>query len=112
MENTRQKRISRLVQKELSDIFQKDKKHHYPNVMISVTVVRVTADLSYARIYLSIYPANKPEEILNEIKANTNVIRDELAQRVRHQLRKIPELQFFIDDSLDYVEHIENLLNE
>ena len=112
METTRQKRIARLIQKELSDIFQKNQKHNYPNYFISVTIVRISADLSYARIYLSIYPAKSPEEVLKQIKANTSQIKNELAERIRHQVRKIPELEFFIDDSLDYIEHIEDLLKE
>ena len=112
METTRQNRISRLIQKELSDIFQKDKKHNYPNVLLTVTQVRVTPDLELARIFLSIFPANEPEEILQEIQAQKPAVRNELGKRVRHQLRKIPELEFYLDDSLDYIDHIDELLKK
>ena len=111
MEGTRLQKIERLLQKELSDIFQKQTQAMH-GVLVSVSVVRVSPDLSVARAYLSIFPSAKGEELLKAIRANTKAIRYDLGQRVRLQLRKIPELSFFIDDSLDYIEHIDPLLNK
>ncbi|GHT37911.1 hypothetical protein AGMMS49574_30540 [Bacteroidia bacterium] len=79
--------------------------------LVSVSAVRVSADLSVAKAYLSIFPSDKGEELLKAIRANTKTVRYELGQRVHLQLRKIPELTFFIDDSLDYLENIDKLLN-
>ena len=111
MEGTRLQKIERLLQKELSDIFQKQTQAMHGG-LVSVSVVRVSPDLSVARAYLSIFPSAKGEELLKAIRANTKAIRYDLGQRVRLQLRKIPELSFFIDDSLDYIEHIDSLLNK
>lgn len=81
-------------------------------VMISVTRARVSPDLSICTAYLSIFPSEKSEEILANIKSNEKSIRYELGTRVRNQLRVIPELRFFLDDSLDYLEHIDELLKK
>lgn len=78
-------------------------------VLVSVSVVRVSPDLSVARAYLSIFPSDKSQELLEAIRSNTKAIRFDLGQRIRLQVRKIPELSFFIDDSLDYIENIDNL---
>lgn len=111
MESTRQAKISRLLQKELSEIFrQQTAKTH--GTLVSVSAVRVSPDLSIARVYLSIFPPQKSQEILESITASAKTIRYELAQKVRFQLRKTPELSFYIDDSLDYVERIDQLLKE
>ena len=109
METTRQQKISRLIQKELSDIFQKQTQATH-GVLVSVSAVRISPDLSIARGYLSIFPSEKGEDILKNINENARQIRYELGTRVRHQLRIIPELKFFIDDSLDYLDHIDELL--
>ena len=82
------------------------------NVLVSVSAVRVSPDLSIARVYLSIFPSEKADEILKNINASAKTVRYELAQRVRYQLRKTPELSFFVDDSLDYIEHIDELLKK
>ena len=111
METTRQNKISRLIQKELSEIFLLQTKAMH-GVLVSVSVVRIIPDMSYARVYLSIFPSGKSEEIIKNINDNTKSIRFELGNRVRHQLRIIPELKFFVDDSLDYVEKIDKLLKE
>lgn len=109
MESTRQAKISRLLQKELSEIFrQQTAKTH--GVIVSVSQVRVSPDLSIARAYLSVFPSDKSAEILDNINRSAKTIRYELAQKVRFQLRKTPELSFHIDDSLDYIEKIDNLL--
>ena len=111
MEGTRLQKIERLLQKDLGDIFQKQTQAMH-GVLVSVSVVRVSPDLSVARAYLSIFPSAKGEELLEAIRSNTKAIRYDLGQRVRLQLRKIPELSFFIDDSLDYIEHIDSLLSK
>ena len=111
METTRQAKISSLLQKELSEIFrQQTAKTH--GVLVSVSTVRVSPDLSIARAYLSIFPSDKSAEMMANINAQAKTIRYELAQRVRFQLRKTPELQFYVDDSLDYIENIDHLLEK
>lgn len=109
MESTRQAKIARLIQKELSEIFraQTAKTH---GTIVSVSNVRVTPDLSMARAYLSVFPSAKAQEMIESINHNARTIRYELAQRVRYQLRKTPELSFYLDDSLDYIQNIDNLL--
>ena len=111
MESTRLHKIERLLQKELGDIFQKQTQAMH-GVLVSVSMVRVSPDLSVAKAYLSIFPSDKSKELIEAIRANTKAIRYDLGQRVRTQLRKIPELSFFIDDSLDYIEHIDKLLRQ
>ena len=111
MESTRQAKIARLLQKELSEIFRRQTAKTH-GVLVSVSAVRVSPDLSIARAYLSVFPSDKGQEILNEINRSNKTIRYELAQIVRHQLRKTPELSFYLDDSLDYIENIDNLLKE
>ena len=111
MESTRQAKISRLLQKELSELFrQQTAKTH--GTLVSVSVVRVSPDLSVARAYLSIFPSDKAEAVLQSITASAKTIRYELAQKLRNDLRKMPEFSFFIDDSLDYIENIDNLLKQ
>ena len=111
METTRQNKIARLLQKELSDIFQRQTQATH-GVLVSVSAVRISPDLSVARGYLSVFPSERAEEIVKNINANVKSVRYELGTRVRHQLRIIPELKFFIDDSLDYAEHIDELLKK
>lgn len=109
METTRQAKIARLLQKELSEIFRKQTAKTH-GVLVSVSAVRVSPDLSIARAYLSVFPSDKAQEIMESINKSSKTIRYELAQKVRYQLRKTPELSFYIDDSLDYIENIDNLL--
>ncbi|MFA6873490.1 MAG: 30S ribosome-binding factor RbfA [Bacteroidaceae bacterium] len=111
MDSTRQNKINRLIQKEMGDLFQKQTKS-MPGTLVSVSSVRVTPDLGLARIYLSIFPSNKTDELLKATQQNTKSVRYDLGQRVRSQLRKIPDLEFHIDDSLDYIEHIDELLKK
>lgn len=111
METTRQNKIARLIQKELSDMFLLQTKAMH-GVLVSVSVVRITPDLSYAKAYLSVFPSERSEEIVKNINANVKTIRYELGQRVRFQLRIIPELKFFVDDSLDYAARIDELLKK
>lgn len=111
MNEERLNKVARLVQKELSDIFQQQTRAMH-GVMVSVTAVRVSPDLSICRVYLSIFPSTKSEEYITNINNNQKNIRYELGKRVRFQLRIIPELKFFIDDSLDYIENIDKLLKK
>ena len=111
METTRQNKIARLIQKELSEIFLLQTKS-MPGVLVSVSIVRISPDMSYARVYLSVFPSDRSEEIVKNINANMKSIRFELGNLVRHQLRIIPELKFFVDDSLDYAEKIDELLKK
>lgn len=111
MESTRQQKIARLLQKELSEIFRQETAK-VGNVLVSVSAVRVSPDLSIARAYLSIFPSDKAQILLDSINKSAKTIRFDLAQKVRYQLRKTPELFFHIDDSLDYIEHIDNLLQQ
>ena len=108
---TRQNKVSRLIQREMAEILLKINKSKFTGKLISVTIVRVTKDLSIARIYLSIYPSQYANEILTEIQLITKHLRGELGRKVGKNLRKIPDLEFFIDDSLDYIDNIDKLLN-
>ncbi|HNV81324.1 MAG: 30S ribosome-binding factor RbfA [Tenuifilaceae bacterium] len=112
MEGTRLTKVARQIQKDLGEIFQRQSKSLFQGRMITVTTVRVSPDLSVARVYLSIFPTEKKEEVFELIKQSTKTIRHELAQRIRNQMRIVPELAFFIDDSLDYIENIDRLLKE
>ena len=111
MKETRLNRVSRLLQKELASIFQSQTRAMH-GVLVSVTRVKISPDLSICTSYLSIFPSDKSEELLNNIRANEKTIRYDLGQRVRNQLRIVPELRFFIDDSLDYMERIDSLLKK
>ncbi len=109
--STRQNKISRLIQREMADILLKLNKTHFPGKLISVTVVRVTKDLGIARIYLSIFPFEFSEPILKDIRQISKQLRGELGRKVGKSLRVIPNLDFYIDDSLDYIEKIDQLLD-
>lgn len=112
METNRQKKIGGVIQKDLVDILQGEvRKNNIQNLVISVSKVSVTTDLSIATVYLSIFPPEKAAETLAGIKSNTALIKHDLAQRVRLQLRKVPNLAFYIDDSLDYIEKIDQALS-
>ena len=111
MQETRQNKIARLLQKELSVIFQEQTRATH-GTMVSVTRVKISPDLSVCTAYLSIFPSEKGEELIKNIEQNNKSIRFALGQRVRNQLRIIPELRFFIDDSLDYIDRIDELLKK
>ena len=111
MESTRQSRIARLIQKELSEIFRLQTAK-LGNVIVSVSTVRISPDLSIAHVYLSIFPSAQAALLLQNITRNAKTVRYDLAQKVRFQLRKTPELLFHLDDSLDYIEHIDQLLED
>lgn len=109
MEGKRQAKIARLIQKELSEIFRRQTAA-MGNVLVSVSAVKISPDLSIARVYLSIFPGDKAQAILANINAQNKTVRYELAQAVKQMLRKCPELHFYLDDSLDYIENIDRLL--
>jgi len=111
MQETRQAKISRLLQKELAQIFQSQTRMMH-GMMVSVTRVKISPDLSICTAYLSVFPSDKAEETVRNVNANMKTIRYELGQRIRNQVRIIPELRFFVDDSLDYIEHIDELLKK
>ena len=109
MEGKSQAKIARLLQKELSEIFRRQTAA-LGGVLVSVSAVRVSPDLSIAKAYLSIFPADKAAGILENIKKQSKTVRYELAQAVKQTLRKCPDLQFYLDDSLDYIDNIDRLL--
>ncbi|NQU51098.1 MAG: 30S ribosome-binding factor RbfA [Bacteroidetes bacterium] len=109
--STRQNKISRLVHREMADILLKLNKTNFTGKIISVSVVRVTKDLGIARVYLSIFPSEFGEQILSELKLITKQIRGDLGRKVGKSLRVIPNLEFYIDDSLDYIDKIDKLLH-
>ena len=111
MESIRQSKVGRLVQKELGIFLQQEGQEYAPGVMLSVTIVRMSPDLGYAKVYLSVFPSKEPEKIISALNKSVKSIRYLLGKKVRHQLRIVPELMFFLDDSLDYAEKIEDLLN-
>ena len=111
MESNRQKKIAGILQQDLVDVLQRAASEGgMKGVIISVSKVSVTVDLSIAKVYLSIFPNKEAGELLKGIRSNTPLIRHELAQRSRHQLRRMPTLEFFIDDSLEYIDNIERSL--
>jgi ribosome-binding factor A len=112
MESTRQKKVARLIQKEMAELFQKESKNLFAGAFITVTTARISPDLSHAKVYLSMFKVEKPEEMLKLIDSVKSEIRNRLGQKVRHQLRIVPHLDFFLDDSLDYLENIDRILSQ
>lgn len=111
MEGKRQAKIARLLQRELSEIFRKQTQA-LGGVIVSVSAVRVSPDLSIAKVYISIFPSDKASTILDNINRQAKTVRYDLAQNVKQVLRKCPELQFYLDDSLDYIDNIDRLLGK
>ena len=111
MDNNRLQKVNRLIQKELGELLLIEAKK-MQGILISVTNVRVSADLSVAHAYLSVFPTEKSKELVSNINDNVKTVRYDLGKRLRNQLRIIPELTFHLDDSLDYIENIDNLLKD
>ncbi len=112
METKRQKRIAKVIQMDLADILQGEiRKNAIKNLIISVTKVHVTPDLTLAKAYISVFPSEKADELIEAINKNAKQIKHAVAQRVKQQLRKMPDLQFYNDDTLDYIEKIDRELN-
>lgn len=109
--STRQNKVARLIQREMADLLLRMNKERFHGKLISVTVVRVTKDMSIARVYLSIFPSEFAKEILEEIRLSSKQLRGDLGRKLAKSLRIIPDLEFFVDDSLDYIENIDKLLD-
>ena len=113
MESQRQKKIASVLQRDMVDVLQgAARKGGMTGIIISVTQVKVTVDLSIAKIYLSIFPIKQAKSLIDGITSNTSIIKHELAQRTKNQLRRMPHLLFYLDDSLEYIDQIENSLKE
>lgn len=112
METKRQLKVARLLQKEIAEIFQTEPHLIDKQGLITVTEVKVSKDLAIARIYLSIFVTNDKQEVLDRIEEKNKEIRYKLGQRIKHQLRIVPEISFILDDTLDYIENIEHLLKQ
>ena len=112
-ETPRQKKINKVLQEEVATLLQGAiRQQSVSNLMISVTKVHVTADLTSAKIYLSIFPGKNAETYFKNLKENRFQLRHDLSQRMKNQLRRVPDLSFYIDDSLDYIDRIEKELKE
>lgn len=109
MDSKRQQKVGRQIQKDLGEIFQRDAQHLISGVIVTITVVRMTPDLAIARVYLSFLPEKNKDILLVSIKENTRFIRQKLAERVRHQLRIVPELHFYVDDTAEYTAQMDAL---
>jgi ribosome-binding factor A len=112
MESTRQLKVARMIQKDLGELFQRDGSSWFTGALVSVTKVRISADLSSARVYLSVFGTNEKEKVMNDIKTYSPEIRKKLGLKAGRQLRVVPTLTFFLDDSVDYAAHIDELLKK
>lgn len=111
-ESKRQQKFARMIQRDLSDIFQREMQNILPGVMVTVTMVRATPDLSSVKVYLSFYNAPDVQEAIGQVKLHAADIRYKLGKRIRHQARVVPELDFFVDDTNEYVEKMDKLFNQ
>ena len=112
MESKRQQKFAKLIQKELAEVFQRECAHLFNAAYVSVGTVRVSPDLGVARVYLSLLLVQNGKELLQVIKGNTKTIRHFLAQRIKNQVRSIPELVFYLDDSAEYAARMDKLISE
>lgn len=108
----RQQKVARLIQKEMAQMLQKYSKDWLPGVIVSVTTVRMSPDFSLAKCYLSVFPSAKSDAVIEKLNSSVGELRYQLGTIIKNQVRKIPELALFKDDSLDYIEHIDDLLKE
>ena len=111
-ESTRQQKVARQIQKDLAEIIRARGMSAYDGAMLTVSGVKITSDLALAKVYVSIFPSSKAEAVMQRLGEETSRLRGELGRRVAKQLRIVPELSFFLDDSIDYVEHIDELLKK
>lgn len=111
MASIRQDKVARLLQKDLGEILQQKGTEYLPGKMITVTVVRISPDLGFAKTFVSIFPSDEPKKDLEVLRAQENEVRFLLGKRVKNQLRIVPDVAFFLDDSLDYAERINELLD-
>ena len=110
MDSIRQNKVSKLIQKDLSEMLQQECKEYTLGALLSITTVRVSPDLSYAKIYISIFPSSRIDDVMQSINKHNKNLRFILGRRIGKQMRIIPELRFFVDDSLDYIDKIDDLL--
>jgi ribosome-binding factor A len=110
MESKRQQKFAKLIQKELAEVFQRDVPHLFNGAYVSVGTVRVSPDLGLARVYLSLLLVQNGQELITEIRSNTKTIRHHLAQRIKNQVRSIPELVFYLDDSAEYAARMDKII--
>jgi ribosome-binding factor A len=110
METTRQQKMARMLQKELGEILEKEMRGTFQGALITVTKVNVSKDLSIARFYISIFAVKDKKATMESVRAHTSEFRYRLGNRIKKQVRIIPQLEFFEDDSLDYIENLEKLL--
>ncbi len=111
IESTRQQKIAKQIQKDIADIFQREFRELFKGILLTVTAVRVSPDFSYSKIYVSVFPFNRNEEVLTLLKRENWAIRKALGGRIKHQLKSVPEIDFFLDDSLEYIENIDKAIN-
>ena len=111
-QNTRPQKIARQIQRDKAEILKKEGAAIVSGPMVTVTTVRVSPDFAYAKIYVSVFPFERAQETMEAIGQNNWFLRRELGRRIRNQLKVVPELQFFLDDSLEYIENIDTLLNK
>lgn len=111
MNTTRQQKIAKQLQKDMAEILQQEMPQVLLGTLATVTAVRVSPDFAYAKIYVSIFPFDRHEEVMQSLEANARPLRGLLGHRLRNQLKSIPEIQFFLDDSLEYIEQIEQAMN-
>jgi ribosome-binding factor A len=113
MDSRRQEKVAQLIKEAFSEIVQQAASSLFPaKVLVTITQVKISPDLNFAKIYLSIFNAESPEEVLQAFEANNKDLRHALGNKLRHHLRKIPELEFYRDDTLDYVDRIEQIFKE
>ena len=111
-ETTRQQKVARQIQKDLAEIIRARGMAAYNGAMVTVSGVKISPDLALAKVYVSIFPSAKSQDVMQRLQDETSRLRGELGRRVAKQLRIVPELSFYLDDSLDYVEHIDELLKK
>jgi len=108
--NTRQQKVAKQIQKDLAEILRHQESGNFHGKMLTVTSVRISPDLGVVRVYISVFPSSDSQNIVDSLNEKNKAIRNELGRKIRHQLKKVPELSFFLDDSLDYIENIDSLL--
>ena len=112
METTRQQKIAKQIQKDVAEIFQKEGAAVVRGSLVTVTAVRVSPDFGYAKIYVSVFPFDRSTAVMAVLDKQNWLLRRSLGQRVHNQLKTVPEIQFFLDDSLEYIDNIDQLLRE
>lgn len=112
VQSPRALKLSKQIQRDISDIFIKDAAHLVKGKLVSVTVVRMSTDLSLAKVYLSVFPFENHKEVIEAIQAQAWSLRMLLAKRMKNQIKSIPEVAFFLDDSMEYAEGIDSVLSK